>query len=423
MKNQTSKNKNNYDWTEAIEQLPQVQELRAAVLQFKALNQIFNNEETSKQLDEINKELDNIIHIAGKFYNLLGSKNWIMFDFLSVHKLERILDTDSSEEAENELIKYLKEPDILKCFINWLNKHEDMRPRIPLLLKAAKDFLEGRYYSSTLVVISSADGFINDFERDNRKGAHARDPKEFQTEDIISTIPIALPSFQNVFTKSIYKRIDEEVFDVYRNGIMHGMITNYDNPFIAGKAWCYLFALVDWAESKKNIKLSNSQNHDNVTISDLSSQIFEFLKNREEFERNFSNWVQHFVDLENPSNGDKSVIEGCQNFLNYWKERNYGFLGRFIPNFTNKTGGQLAQEAREIFGAHNITSYKIISIERTAPAKADLNVRITDENKTWRAKIPLVKYDEYNKPAADWENGTWKIIHYTIAPFKNDKIE
>ena len=47
------------------------------------------------------------------------------------------------------------------------------------------------------------------------------------------------------------KVIKEPVYELYRHGIVHGMVVDFDNEIVATKAWNYLFAVVDWAEDKK----------------------------------------------------------------------------------------------------------------------------------------------------------------------------
>lgn len=54
-----------------------------------------------------------------------------------------------------------------------------------------------------------------------------------------------------MFTKTIKKRVDDEVFEVYRHGIMHGSVVNFDNVVVATKAWNMLFAVADWATATR----------------------------------------------------------------------------------------------------------------------------------------------------------------------------
>ncbi len=120
------------------------------------------------------------------------------------------------EEAEREFIEYLKEKDALHWMIIRLNRFPDMQPRIPLLEKEEKDYLAGCYYSSVLVTVSVMDGFVNDAFKAERKGLHAREAEELHSEDCVATVWDGLPSVQKTFTKRVFARRDQPVYEVHR---------------------------------------------------------------------------------------------------------------------------------------------------------------------------------------------------------------
>jgi hypothetical protein len=51
--------------------------------------------------------------------------------------------------------------------------------------------------------------------------------------------------------KRFSKTSNEEVFELYRNGIVHGVLLNFNNAVVASKAWNRLFAVADWATSRE----------------------------------------------------------------------------------------------------------------------------------------------------------------------------
>lgn len=53
------------------------------------------------------------------------------------------------------------------------------------------------------------------------------------------------------FIKGFYKTDTTKVTDLFRNGIMHGSLVDFDNERVAAKAWNRLFAVSDWAEAQK----------------------------------------------------------------------------------------------------------------------------------------------------------------------------
>ena len=69
--------------------------------------------------------------------------------------------------------------------------------------------------------------------------------------------------------------------------------------------------------------------------------------------------------------GHFAFVRGYTGFLEAWKARNYGALGSYFPNFTNRTPGAQAGEAREPCPPHPIEGYEIEEIVRPAAAVAN----------------------------------------------------
>ena len=101
------------------------------------------------------------------------------------------------------------------------------------------------------------DGFVNDFEPAVRRGLAARHPDDMTAWDSIVGHHLGLTHVMKTFTKSIKKRVDEEVFEVYRHGIMHGTVVNFDNVVVATKAWNLLYAVADWARATRSAATSS----------------------------------------------------------------------------------------------------------------------------------------------------------------------
>lgn len=41
------------------------------------------------------------------------------------------------------------------------------------------------------------------------------------------------------------------MYDLYRHGIMHGTIVDFNNIVVATKAWNLFFSVLDWAKAKE----------------------------------------------------------------------------------------------------------------------------------------------------------------------------
>lgn len=399
---------------EQIQNLPSIIDLKHQIRALKTIGTILRNKETKRRAEAMESELARITGIVELFYKTLGSRHWVFSDSLSLDRIAAILNNNGPEEAETALITYLKEPHVLDKQINRLNRFPDMRPRLDLLEKAQADYLHGRYYSSVLVVVSVMDGFVNDFNKAERKGLHARTPQEMETDNCVAAIFAGLPSVQSVFTKSVRKRIDEPLFEVERNALMHGMTTNFNNDIIASKAWCMLFAVADWAKSNEE-KTNVAQ--DSFNFIGAIKQHRELAQKNRRTNELLDEWEQHEVDLDNPTEPDLEVFNSINGYCMAWKNKNYGQLADFLPNMTCKSRGAMAGEARGTYDMHPIAEFKVLSITRPAAAIAVVDIELKSSERDWVAEIRLARQNETNEPAAEWEHGNWKVMQYATSPF------
>lgn len=402
-----------------IENMPSVVELRQQIRGLSIVSSLLGSKETKQEAKKIEEELNETLKIVEKFYSILGKRNWVFSDALNLIRVKEILELDNADKVEKALIAYLKEPGVLKMQINRLNSFPDMRPRLSLLRKAEIDYREGRYYSSTLVVVTVMDGFVNDANKASRTGLHALKPEELASEDCVATVFTGLPSVQRIFTKTARKRIDTPLYEVQRHALMHGMATDFDNDVISSKAWCMLFAIADWKKSQEEVANTEKEEPSLIDAIRKAKSIHdETKKNKVLLDR----WEEHEVSLANPSKPDQEVIESYVAYCTAWKNGNYGRLADFLPNFTNKSKGAMAGEARETYAGHPISNFEIMSITRPAAAIAVARIRFQANGPSWDAEIRISRFDDRNQPACEWESGSWKVVQYGTAPFEDNSI-
>ena len=397
----------------SAEDLPSVRNLRNEAAALNYVGRILKNDEIQETAIRVNDELDRIVDIVDEFYRILGKRNWVYFDALDLDRISEILSRPSPDESERALIAYLKEDGVLRSMLTRLNRFPDMRPRLRLLKKAKRDYLEERYYSSALVTVAAMDGFVNDSFKDNRRGLHARKADEMWADDCAAAIWKGLPSVQQVYTKSVCKRIDDPIYEVYRHAIMHGMATDFDNEVVASKAWCMLFAVCDWVEAKQRPQEKAKKVSEFTQALSIYS---EAKKKNAELQKGLANWRSHTVNLSDPSEGDKEVVESCEAFFQAWISKNYGRLGSFFPNIAGRSPGVLAGEARRCYSPHPINGFAIETIERPAVSIAQARVQISSFSRIWVASLRFVRLNG-GDPAAEWEQGEWKVMQYATAPF------
>ncbi|MGN0034242.1 MAG: hypothetical protein ACI364_00735, partial [Coriobacteriales bacterium] len=394
--------------------LPTFKKLRREASALGNLGWLLGNGDARKTVRGINDELDGLVLLVDDFYRLLGDRNWVFSEALNLDRMRKVVAQPTPEGAERELVEYLKEEDAIHRMITRLNRFPDMRPRIPLLEKAERDYLEGRYYSSVLVTVSMMDGFVNDAFKAERKGLHAREAGELHSEDCVATVWDGLPSVQKTFTKSVSAREDKPVYEVYRNGIMHGMITDYDNDVVASKAWCMLFAVGDWVDSVTRPQIEGDG--DRQSLAETLGHLSETHERDAENDTRLKAWKKHQVNLEHPSSPDDEVLRSCNDFLEAWRAKNCGSLGSFFPNIVDMTSGKLAGQAGELYSPHPIEEYDIEEMDRPAAAVALARARLRFQSRSWTALIRLCRFDGAD-PAAEWEPGAWKVSGYGVDPF------
>src|SRR5690606_23907873 len=85
---------------------------------------------------------------------------------------------------------------------------------------------------------------------DTRQGLHTRPAEDMVAWDSVAGHHLGLSHAHQSVPKGFYKTDFSEVRELYRNGIMHGMLVNFDNEIVATKAWNRLFAVADWADAR-----------------------------------------------------------------------------------------------------------------------------------------------------------------------------
>lgn len=168
---------------ESANDLPSVKELRRNAFGLGIIGTLFGIDGARMAALEVRNDLADLCGIVDGFYHLLGDKNWVFSNALNLERMRAVVSGLTPEDAERALVEYLKEEGVLHQMIIRLNRFPDMRPRISLLEKAERDYLDGRYYSSVLVTVSVMDGFVNDVSKlEGRRGFTRKSLKSFMSQ-------------------------------------------------------------------------------------------------------------------------------------------------------------------------------------------------------------------------------------------------
>lgn len=206
--------------------LPSFREIDEMLRGGKLLTRFIARDQRAKML-ELEREVNPMVDLVDRFYEVLGPRHWVYTDAVRTDDVESILaETSDPTEFEERFIATFR-PRLEKDFWNVaLLCHEALRARRSQLTRARNHYLAEQYDSCTLQLIAVMDGFVNDFQPELRQGLHARDADEMVAWDSVVGHHQGLSNALQPFRETIRKRRDDEVFDVLRNGIVHGTVTN-----------------------------------------------------------------------------------------------------------------------------------------------------------------------------------------------------
>lgn len=337
--------------------LPSFQEMQEFLLGFKILT-IFSREQRQK-VREMKAELDRMVAIVDGFYDLLGERNWVFHELLSLAEVEAMVSAGlTPAEAESRLISMYQQENVGKWWLLRLQYREGLRERYHLIERAWQHYNDGQYDSCAILLVAVIDGFVNDFDPGERKGAHARSPDSMVAWDSIVGHHLGLTHVLKTFNKSFRKRVDDEIFEVHRHGIVHGMTPNFDNVVVATKAWNLLFAVVDWASATEK---SRKPKEPKPTL----KETWETFKEYAEHRRYREDFEPSVVNADEPGFDELGAVVVTRTFLEGWKNKRWAHvadcLGQKIMG--SKSKGQQAVFAKDIYERHELVEYELQSVE------------------------------------------------------------
>lgn len=390
--------------------LPKMRELQQG-LRLMRLARFLLPKDSRAGLRDMQKTLDHLTETVDAFYALLGPRHWVFHDDLSVDDMSALVSSHDHDPqaAEAALVAWYGSPGRMEHMIRRLSWHEAWRARHGLLMKALDDYTEGRYYAVVQVLLSVMDGFVNDLHPANRKGLHAREANELDAWDSVVGHHAGLTAAHETFTKSFKGRNDDPVYELYRNGIVHGVLTNYDNDIIATKAWNRVFAVSDWARSL--------QKADEATRRPPPPTLRESLakySHSQELRAALDRFVP--VDLRP---GDQAfeehpVFQATLSFLEAWQRRQYGLMAPLVSKGLGgaATPGEVRREYQDVI----LSDFRIARVAEEGAAVCHAHVELTAQGKTHHPKLRwLYETEDGEFAVSGFDQGHWQLIWWGSA--------
>ena len=344
--------------------LPSYQEMARQIQGGKLLTRFIARNRRSGFL-EIEHQLNHFVAVVDRFYDRLGPRNWIFHESLNVSAVEAILDqTATCEEAEQRFIEIYRDEDYLAFWIRRLYSVDGLRERTHQIERAREHYCAEQFDSAALHLIAVMDGFVNDFEPDVRRGLASRDPDAMTAWDSVVGHHMGLTNALKAYDKTIKKRVDDEVYELHRHGIVHGTITRFDNVVVATKAWNMLFALIDWAAATGKARQPEAPK---PTLRGGVRQMVATAR----MKKRVKAWKPSRLLVSDTRFEDHEIHALTVEFLTGWRERNFGALARFPSRQFGKwetTLGKMAGRLREVFEGFVLSEFRVTELENTAPA-------------------------------------------------------
>jgi hypothetical protein len=350
------------------------QELRAG-----KLLALFIGREHRASFKEVERGVAELVETVDRFYTVLGPRHWVFHDSLPVSEVRDMLSLDA-EEAEQAFIRIHTDGDRLDWWVGRNSHRDGLRERASLMELALEDYKAGRYYSTVLVLIGIIDGFVNDTNKGARRGLHARDVEEMKTWDKVSGHHMGLTNVIPVFQQTFKKTTDRPVHELYRNGIVHGNLTNFNNVTVATKAWNYLAAVVDWAEDLKEQKREDP-------VAPTWAQIGRQLKTNQENKRELEAWTASTLEPGAEDWSTNPLRVAVEDFLGDWSTKRFGRLVDSLRAGAYKGSTKPpAGEMRVAFQDHQLDGYEVLRLDFTAPIIAEVSAVLSVDGQTFRSK-------------------------------------
>jgi len=391
--------------------LPSFVEMRQQLKALRALT-LFVMRGKRSEIAELETRMNEMADRVDAFYDRLGSRHWVFNDWISASEIDVILDqTSTPEEAEHRLIELYRNPEATKWHLLRLRGVSGLRERQHLLVRAREDYDAGRFDACTLLLISLMDGFVNDFEANERHGLAARDADQMVAWDSVTGHHLGLTNALKPFLKPIKKRIDEEVFEVHRHGIVHGSVVNFNNVVVATKAWNLLFAVVDWSIATTK-KATEDAKPPPPTLRETFGRLAEHGR-RKKAREVFESWT---ISRESEAFDSDEVVIQTELFFQTWQKKQWGRLVPLMPPqlIGQKPSGEAAEYTKSWFDMHEVTDVVLERVEYTQSSVAEARGKATIDGTTGNLRLRWVRYDNEGNLALNDEAGTWHLA--VVAP-------
>jgi hypothetical protein len=373
-------------------------------------------------LDGLRETAERIASIPDRFNYQFAARGWIMHGDMNLDaavQATELAESGDMDAAEARLLSLHGSGEV-KWMLRRMSAVEAFRPRMRLATLALEDYRDGRYHACVPVVLALLDGVVSQLHEE-RRGFFAENA-DLSAWDSIAAHERGLNVLTTIFQKG-RRTLNEDPIDIpYRHGILHGWDVAYDNRIVAAKTWAALFSVREWAIKAERGELEEPEPTDQPSWRQLFADIARNKEVRERIEAWEPRGLEVGVDVTShgppeffgPGTPERHLVE----YLNYWQERNYGYMAGHA-GMPVHDGEVTPQQIREIYEGRTLKAFDILAIEDQAPSasKIDVTLHIEDEGdlteKTVSFRLVYWHRDENVVIRGD-ADGEWTVVNWYV---------
>lgn len=359
----------------------------------------------SSQLDDIKRQHERLAAIVDSFYSVAGGKGWI---FLSRFHVEEI--AEATQAGPDAVDDYLSAWFESEANLGWLVANAVTMPglveRRPMLELARDDTLAGRYYSAVNLLLSVMDGFVNDEDRTRRAGLHAREPDSMVAWDNVVGHSAGMVSALKLYRQHFGRLEPHPVTNLYRHGIVHGMVVNFNNALVSGKAWNLLAALIDWTRADSESRLPKPAQ---PTWGEVAAKVARNQTNA----RLLNEWQPRVWERGAGVLDDlEPLVVATRELFDGWQNHRWGDVASRIDDLRNLSPGARAGEMKQRFQDFPIGDWKLLRYELKSPQFADVTCELIVGSAAIETETKWFFVGEDGNFQFEFEpGGVWRSIH------------
>lgn len=328
-------------------------------------------------LDSIADQHAQLIAVVDGFYRVIPDEGWVFLSRFNVVEIGRIVETGDVDEARSYLQDWFLDSKNLGWMLANARVMPEMRDRVGLLELAHRDTVDGRYYSAVQILLSVLDGYVSDLDRGRRQGLHAKAPEAMIAWDDVVGMEQGMASALRIYSTPIGSLRTGPTTNLYRHGIVHGMIADFNNPTIAAKAWNLLAAVIQWRKAEERAQQKPETPPTWVLLA-------KKLADLKETKKKLAGWTaRSWIVSDGPLPENDPLVIAVRELFDGWRDKKWGLLANRILEVPTRTSmSSFAGEMRERFAAQ-IDDWQLESFELIAPYAADVTCRLRRGDKEW----------------------------------------